>query len=78
MSSSKKQAYVESLQCYTDEKRCLSCMLFHFEDYLPAWDYKRLEMISQDCTCDVVVVAESKGSVSDESANCKSQLPVKP
>ena len=44
-------------------------MLFHFDSYLPAWDYKRLEMISQDCKCDDVVLAESKGSVSEESAN---------
>ena len=77
MSNPKKEGYVESLQCYVDETRCLSCMLFHFESYLPAWDYKRLEMISQDCKCDDVVLAESKGSVSEESATCKSQLPVK-
>ena len=48
MSSSNKQAYVGSLQCYKDEKRCLSCMLFHFEDYLPAWDYKRLQALGDD------------------------------
>ena len=37
-------------------------MLCHFEDFLPSRDYKRLEMISQDCRCDFVVVRDSKSS----------------
>ena len=72
-------SYVESLQCYSDEKRCLSCTLFHFQSYLSALDYKRLEMISQDCKCDLVVVTpDLHSTMSEESRSSKSQLPEKP
>ena len=37
------------------KKGASAACCFHFESYLPAWDYKRLEMISQDCKCDDVV-----------------------
>ena len=49
------------------------------QSYLSALDYKRLEMISQDCKCDFVVVTpDLHSAMSEESRSSKSQLPEKP